>query len=131
MGAISTALLWIILFRGWGANYCNFGLCCQQPQRPPKAMMETLLAVAFHRPDGRVVVVSTLPLRGVCPHKAEQSRQPPSLLCWSSVVLSVSVPPSLHPASSFLIVNLRFPFLPFMNPWLNGLFLPKDVPKSR
>lgn len=144
MWVIGTALLWIIW--GWGraANYCNFGLCCQQPQGSPKAVMETLLSVAVHHPDGRVVVISTLPcavyavylpqaqctVPAVCPRKAEQSRQLPFLLCWSLVLLSVSVP-SLHPASSSLTVNLLFPFLPFVNLLLNGLFLPKDVPKSK
>ena len=39
----------------WGShNHCNFGLCCQQPQRAPQAVMETLLAVAAHQSDGRV-----------------------------------------------------------------------------
>lgn len=43
----------------WGFhNHCNFGLCCQQPQRAPQAMMETLLAVAVHQSDGRVGTMS-------------------------------------------------------------------------
>lgn len=106
---ISTALLWIRYFCGGRANYCNFGLCCQQPQRSPQAMMETLLAVAVHHPDGRVVT-STLPspsicavsssrtVPAVCPHKAEQSHQLSFPLCWSLVLLLVSVAHP-HPAS--------------------------------
>jgi hypothetical protein len=124
-------------FQGRGANYCNFGLCCQQPQRPPKAMMEILLAVAVRHPDGRVAIISALP--SLSPSSTVHSACCLPTYGWAvtpttlpaGLVLGISVPLSLHPASSFLIVNRRFPFLPFMNLPLNGLFLPKDVPKSK
>lgn len=97
---VSAALLWLI----WRApNYCNFGLCYQQPQRSPQAMTETLLAVAVHHSDGRMATL-TLPLPSVCslpspcivpaicPHEAEQLHQShPS----AALVLSTSVGSSL------------------------------------
>lgn len=76
-------------------NHCNFGLCCQQPQRAPQAMMETLLAVAVHHSNGRVGTVSP-PL---------PNTHSPLSLCW--------VPPSCwhKPAALALSTFVGIPWL--------------------
>lgn len=110
-------------FFGGRANYCNFGLCCQQPQRSPQAMMGTLLAVALHHPDGRAVTPA-LPLPSVCsvcplhtvpavyPHKAEQFHQLPSrcagpwYFCWYLSLFPTLRLPPLELVFSFLFFHI-------------------------
>lgn len=113
LGVINTAPHCLI----WGFhNHCNFGLCCQQPQRAPQAMMETLLAVAVHQSDGRVGTMSlslpnthsllslcSVPIfllsQACCTSSQHFCWHPWILLYWSCLFLSVnfsslSFPPS-------------------------------------
>lgn len=131
-------------------NHCNFGLCCQQPQGLPQAMMETLLAVAVRPSDGRVGTVSlplpnTQPLLFPCsvprPHAGISLCRCPLLPPPSALLLPspdsgcFPGPASSSPAiSSFLY----FPPFPWLRPLLRaspghtnprgpGMFLHVDV----
>lgn len=124
-------------------NHCNFGLCCQQPQRSPQAKTETLLAVAVHQSDGRVDTL-TLPLPNthsplslctvpsVCPHEAVPLLQccPPRR--WFSALLLLSLVSVSSGSCFFFPYNILFPSfsLPLQTFTFNSAswFLPKASP---
>lgn len=98
-----------------GSNHFHSGLCCQQPQRSPQAMMETLLAVAVHQCDGRVGP-STLPL------PSTYSLLSPYAQSSQSAHTSCAVPPRL----AFLLYwfsTLSLVFLTSVSLW-SHLFFP-------
>lgn len=118
-------------------NHYNFGLCCQQPQGAPQAVMETLLAVAAHQSDGRVGTVS-LPHPAPQPHLAMLS--PCLLLMPAHVWLLHGCPhhpaalllaaPDLHffpdpafssPLICYFLSFSAFPPLPFPSPSSSAL----------